>query len=159
MSVRLAAAIAVSAVALASSCSYLDGGVDGPASLGVSGADQVEIRQVLDPGDPGDPGGYSQRLPTPFGEYTYLVATLSAAEVETLTQAVGAARYIDTGGVIYDLANPEYEVVFFQGAHVLARLGYYTELGTWGEFEEPGRWIDSEWRLLALTTELPRRFT
>ena len=157
MSVRVVTAVAVCAVALSSSCSHVDRGVDGPASFGVSGADRVEVRQVVDPSDPDEPGGSSQRLPTPFGEYTYRVGTVPAAAVETLTGAVGAARYIDTGGVTYDLANPEYEVVFFRGTHVLAHLGYYTEISTWGEFEEPGRWIDCDWRLLALTTELPRR--
>lgn len=98
----------------------------------------------------------ADRLPTGFGEYAFTVATITdTAQVAALVDALDKARYIDTGGVVYDLSNPQYEVVFFAVDVELARLGYYLELGTWGRHEVPGRWLDDRWNLLAVTVELP----
>lgn len=152
MSVRAVLAVAVSALVLSSGCGYLDRGLDGPAGLDVARADRVEVRDVVAPGEEGE---HARQLPTPFGRYAHPVGVVPAAEADALVRAVGAARYIDTGNVTYDLANPDREVVFLDGEEVLARLGYYAELGTWGEYEVPGRWIDADWRLLALTIDLP----
>lgn len=127
------------------------------AQLPVAGTDLVEIRRVVSGPDDAPEDAGADQLPTAFGRYAVHVAALTDADdgFEDLVTAMVEARYVDTGGVVYDLSNPDYEVVFFQGDEALANLGYYEELGPWGKYDVPGRWMDEDWGLLAVTTELP----
>ena len=131
-------------------------GLGEPANLGVDGADRIEVRKVVPVPSDEIAVDEADRLATGFGEFAFTVATITdAAQVAALVDALDDARYIDTGGLVYDLSNPQYEVVFFAAEAELARLGYYVELGNWGRHEVPGRWLDDRWLLLAVTAELP----
>ena len=146
---------AVARALLLAACGVEDG-LGAPAGLDVADADRVEVRGVAawDPG--ADKVAETDRLDTGFGESAWAVGAITdAGELAPLVRAVDEARFIDTGGWAYDLANPDAEVVFFRGDTGLARLGYYQVLSAWGADEVPGRWIDEQWRLLALTVELP----
>lgn len=151
--------------------------------LPVEATDRIEVRQVLVDGldpegaeegagsDGGGQDGNGQdgngqdgnrhdggaEHPTPFGRSAATIGVLlpDDAGFGDLVAQVAEVRRIETGNVTYDLANPEVEVIFLDGDQVLARLGYYLEVGVWGEHAVPGRWADEQWRLLAMTTELP----
>jgi hypothetical protein len=75
-------------------------------------------------------------------------------EAAEIVDALAEAHLIDVGAVDHDLAPPDREVVFLSGEEVLARLGYHREIGSWGEHEVPGRWVDED-RLLDAVVELP----
>ena len=154
--VRIAGGGAAVAAALLLAACGVEDGLGAPAGLDVADADRVEVRGVA-AWDPDAPEATeADRLDTGFGEYAWLVGAITdAGELAPLVQAVDEARFIDTGGWAYDLAIPDAEVVFFNGDTELARLGYYQVLSAWGADEVPGRWIDEQWRLLALTVELP----
>ena len=146
---------AVAAVLLLAACGVEDG-LGAPAGLDVAAADRVEVRGVAAWDPDAQEVAEADRLDTPFGEYAWVVGAITdAGELAPLVKAVDEARFIDTGGWMYDLANPDAEVVFFHGDTELARLGYYQVLSAWGADEVPGRWLDEQWRLLALTIELP----
>jgi len=130
-------------------------GLGPPAEVPVAEADRVEVRRVLISGTEAPESGDPQ--PSPFGELSLHVGWLEPSEVSDLIPDVSQARFIDTGTTVYDLVNPRLEVVFFEGETELARLGYYDEINSWGDFEVPGRWLDADWTLLALTTVLPER--
>jgi hypothetical protein len=131
-------------------------GIGEAAGFPVAEADGAEVREVV-PGSPlaASDGADPDRLPSPFGAYGQPVGTITGSALEELVAAVAQAHYIDTGNVVYDLSNPDYEVVFVSDGEELVRLGYYVRLDRWGEYEVPGRWMDERWRLLALTIELP----
>lgn len=152
-------------------------GLGRAAELPVQTTDRIEIRQVLVDGldrpapDPGEGDAPSDEIApssgsgpnagpdhaTPFGSEAVTIGTLLPDDpaFADLVAEVAEVHRIDTGNVVYDLANPEVEVVFLEGDEVLARLGYYHEGGAWGEHAVAGRWMDEQWRLLAMTTELP----
>ena len=131
-----------------------------PADLTVAGADVAEVRAVT-PGQPedGSAAGSEGQLVSSFGAYAEPVGTLTGQALEELVAAVADVDYIDTGDVVLDLANPDYEVVFLADGEELVRLGYYTQVGRWGEYRVPGRWMDENWRLLATTFDLPEELT
>ncbi len=156
---RVLGAIVLGALLLAG-CTAVGGtlaaGLRPPAEVPVAEADRVEVRRVLAWGAEAPEGEDAQ--PSPFGELSLHVGWLEPAEVPALAADVSRAHVIDTGGTVYDLTGPRLEVVFFEGGTELARLGYYDEVYRWGDYEVPGRWLDDDWTLLALTTALPERF-
>jgi hypothetical protein len=152
-------------------------GLGRASDLSVETTDHIEIRQVLVKGldRPEHPSGDEAATSgeaeadrgalqreaghhaSPFGSSAVTIGVLlpDDAGFADLLAEVAEVRRIDTGNVTYDLANPDIEVVLLDGDEVLARLGYYREAGRWGEYAVPGRWMDEQWRLLAMTTELP----
>lgn len=150
--------LCLTAVALTLAAGCGEPGIGGLARFGVADSDRVEVRRVF--WDPDELESRSaETSATPFGAGSILTgSTTDPAEVERLVTAVSEARYIDTGNVVLDLANPDFEVLFFEEDRLLTRLGYYAEsIGPWGEHEVPGRWMEpgQHWRLLTLTIELP----
>lgn len=146
-------------------------GLGRSADLAVDTTDRIEVRQVLveglarpapapgddqRPGDGAEPGG-GEEHPTPFGSSAVTTGILRPDDpgFSDLVAEVAEVHLIDTGEVVYDLGNPDLEMVFLDGEQVLARLGYYRDAGSWGEHGVAGRWMDEQWRLLALITELP----
>jgi hypothetical protein len=127
-----------------------DGGTGrglGPeADLPVAGADLIEIRRVVSSPDEEPQDADADQLPTTFGRYAVPVDVLTEADngFEGLVTAMSEARYIDTCGVTFDLSDPVYEAVFFDGGEELAHLGYYEELAPWGNCNVPGRWMDED---------------
>jgi hypothetical protein len=146
-------------------------GLGRSADLPVEAADRIEVRQVLVDGldeaaaaagddrrsaDGSEPSGAEEHA-TPFGATAITLGALhpdDAAFIDLVAEVAQVHR-IETGEVVYDLGNPDVEVVFLDGDRVLARLGYYLDAGSWGEYGVAGRWMDDEWHLLAMTTELP----
>lgn len=121
-------------------------GIGEDAGVAVAGADHIEIREV-------PPGAFFP------GEGTDEVGAVHATlrhpdDVEPLVDALDGAAYIDLGRVVYDLVEPDYEVVFFDGDAVLARLGYYEDVYRWGEWRVQGRWLKGG-DPLAVTEPLP----
>lgn len=133
-------------------------GLGPEADLPIAGADLIEIRRVVSSPEEEPPDADADQLPTTFGRYAVHVDVLTDADngFEELVTAMSEARYIDSCGVTYDLSNPDYEAVFFDGGEELAHLGYYKDLGhRWGNCNVPGLWMDEDWGLLAVTTEIP----
>jgi hypothetical protein len=123
-----------------------------------SGSDQIEVRRVVSSPDEEPQDAEADQLPTTFGRYAVHVGVLTDADngFEEPVTAMSEARYIDTCGVTLDLSNPVYEAVFLDGGEELAHLGYYEDLGhRWGNCNVRGLWMDEDWGLLAVTTELP----
>jgi hypothetical protein len=149
--------VAMTLAALLAACGpAIQQGIGDPADLPVAEAEAAEVREVIAGSPPAASDGHDiDRLPSPFGAYGQPVGTVTGSVLEELAAAVAQAHYIDTGNVVYDLANPDYEVVFLSDGDELVRLGYYVQLGRWGQYEVPGRWMDDRWRLLAMTIELP----
>lgn len=152
--------IALALALVLAACGSTGQGSGQPADLPVSGAEVAEVRLVVaGQAEEGSMAGSERHLASSFGAYAEPAGTLTGPALEELVAAVADAEYIDTGNVVYDLANPDYEVVFLLDGEELARLGYYMQVGRWGEYGVPGRWLDERWRLLAITIELPRELT
>lgn len=153
------AALCVLAVTALAACSAVGSrGLGEPLGLDLTAADTIEVRRVVATPDVDDDHPPEERFDTPFGEYSLLTGSADAADLPELVDAVESAVYVDQGNVVYDLANPDYEVVFLGGGAEVGRLGYYLIEGLWGEYGVPGRWMDTEWQLIALTDALPVEF-
>jgi hypothetical protein len=147
---------------LATACAGRDGALEVAetpvaelADIPVTGVDRIEVRQVFPTSDDESAVEAAMLLPTPFGASAATIGEAGIDDVDGVVAAIGQAAFLDTCGVTYDMSNPDVEVVLLDGDDVVARLGYNLEVAAYGECEVPSRWIDEDWRLLALTVELP----
>ena len=124
------------------------------AVVPVQGTDRVEVRMVASPEQrssddaAADPG--VKRHLTPFGRYAVTVGSIEDDTLDELLAVVVDATYLDTGDITYDLANPDYELIFLRNGEELARLGHYTQPSGVGT-----RWMDEDWVLLDMSFTLP----
>ena len=131
------------------------GVVAGDAALvPVQGTDRVEVRMVASPeersSDDAAADPEAKRHLTPFGRYAVTVGSIEDDTLDELLAAVVDATYLDTGDITYDLANPDYELIFLRNGEELARLGLYEQPSGVGT-----RWMDEDWVLLDMSFTLP----
>lgn len=131
-------------------------GIGEPVGLDVERTDRIQIRDV--PRDPWPPWTPAERAAAGL-EQGELIGELTDAEaVAAIVEALDDAHRIDLGDLAYDLAPPDREVVLLEGDEVLERVGYYDQLGPWGEHRIEGRWLHG-WDPLTLTVALLEQLT
>lgn len=124
------------------------------AVVPVQGTDRVEVRRVASPeersSDNAAADPEAKRQLTPFGRYAVTVGSIEDDTLDELLAVVVDATYLDTGDITYDLAHPDYELIFSRNEEELARLGHFTHPSGVGT-----RWMDEDGALLEMSFTLP----